>query len=129
MFKTLALLALLWGSLAQATPADPCEPLRARIESQVAARGITRFSVTVVEASAPVAGKVVGSCAEGQRKVVLRRGAANDDGAGATALSLPAQLASVARIRKPAPARAPGADIITECRDGTVIQGHASCKP
>jgi ketosteroid isomerase-like protein len=50
--------------------ADICEPLREQIEVQIAATGKSGFAVMVVDADADVAGKVVGTCARGARKLV-----------------------------------------------------------
>ena len=98
--------------------ADVCEPLREQIEVQIAATGATGFAVLVVDANAEVAGKVVGTCAKGARKLVYVRGAAS--GAGArSARTVPA--APVARSKD--------THTITECRDGTVVRGYATCKP
>ncbi|KIQ33973.1 hypothetical protein RT97_09110 [Variovorax paradoxus] len=87
--------------------AESCENLRAQIEAKIGAAGVARFAVVVVDANAPAAGQVVGSCELGTRKIVYQR-----EGAG----SSPAAVA--------APARAPeGDDILTECKDGTVSVG------
>lgn len=97
--------------------ADVCEPLREQIETQIAAAGTTGFAVVVVDANAELAGKVVGTCAKGARKLVYVRGT----GAGAKPAPRPAA---------PAPAtRSKDASTITECRDGTVVRGYATCKP
>ena len=98
--------------------ADVCEPLREQIEVQIAATGATGFAVVVVDADAEMAGKVVGTCAKGARKLVYVRGA----GTGASA--------KPARPAAPAPtARSKETHTITECRDGTVVSGYATCKP
>jgi Protein of unknown function (DUF1161) len=98
--------------------ADVCEPLREQIEFQIAATGATGFAVVVVDADDPLAGKVVGTCAKGSRKLVYVRGA----GVGAK----PAR--PVAPVPVPV-ARGKDANTITECRDGTVVRGYATCKP
>jgi hypothetical protein len=112
----------LWGQAALAT--GICEPLREQIEMQIAATGATGFAVMVVDADAQVDGKVVGTCAKGTRKLVYVRGVTHG-GAGTTRPAV--------NRRSAAPVAAPGTpadkDVITECRDGTVIQGSASCKP
>lgn len=98
--------------------ADICEPLREHIEFQIAGTGATGFAVIVVDADAEVAGKVVGTCARGARKLVYVR-ASGPLAAGRPARPAPSTVAS----------RAGDEDIITECRDGTVVRGNASCKP
>lgn len=96
---------------------DICEPLREHIEFQIAGTGATGFAVIVVEANAEVAGKVVGTCARGARKLVYVR-------AGTPQMARPARPAAATVA-----SRAGDEDIITECRDGTVVRGNASCKP
>jgi len=94
--------------------AENCETLRAQIESKIGAAGVTRFAVLTVDASAPAAGQVVGSCELGSKKIVYQR-----EGGSAPA-AVPAAV--------PAPPRAPeDDDILTECKDGTVSVG-GNCK-
>ncbi len=97
--------------------ADICEPLREHIEFQIAGTGATGFAVIVVDADAEVAGKVVGTCARGARKLVYVRA------------STPQAVGRPARPAATVASRADDADIITECRDGSVVRGNASCKP
>lgn len=97
---------------------DICEPLREHIEFQIASTGATGFAVIVVDADAEVAGKVVGTCARGARKLVYVR-AGTPQATGRPARPAAATVAS----------RTEDEDIITECRDGTVVRGNASCKP
>ena len=114
---SMPLCVLAAGLLASsAHAADVSEPLREQIEFQIAATGATGFAVVVVDADDPLAGKVVGTCAKGSRKLVYVRGA----GVGAKS----------ARPVAPVPvARGKDANTITECRDGTVVRGYATCKP
>jgi len=111
-------LALLAGS---AQAADLCEALREQIEVQIAATGASGFAVVVVDADAEVAGKVVGTCAKGSRKLVYVRG-----GVAAPGAKL---VRPVGPVAKAPVARGKDANIITECRDGTVVRGNATCKP
>ena len=112
-----------WAALALglmssgAFAADICEPLREHIEFQIAGTGATGFAVIVVDADAEVAGKVVGTCARGARKLVYVRA------------STPQAVGRPARPAATVASRTDDADIITECRDGTVVRGNASCKP
>jgi len=92
--------------------AENCEALRAQIESKIAASGVTRFSVTTIDANAQADGQVVGSCDLGSKKIVYQR-----EGA-------PAADGAPARSAAPAPANE---RILTECKDGTVTVG-GSCK-
>ena len=104
--------------------ADTCAELRSRIEANIAGKGVTDFSVTVVEDVATVTGQVVGTCGSGAMKIVYSRGVG--------AVALPAASPSPATQAKPAakPAAAPVAAksskspcILTECKDGTVSVG------
>ena len=91
--------------------AENCEALRAQIESKISAAGVTRFAVLTVDANAPAAGQVVGSCELGSKKIVYQR-----------------EVGSAPSGAAPAPARPPeDADILTECKDGTVSVG-GDCK-
>ena len=91
--------------------AENCEALRAQIESKIAASGVTRFSVTTVDANAQAGGQVVGSCDLGSKKIVYQREAASQtDGTPARPASAPANER-----------------ILTECKDGTVTVG-GSCR-
>lgn len=98
----------------QAAQAAGCDQLRSEVEGRIAAAGVTRFSVTVVDASAPVtSGKVVGSCELGSKKLVYE--------------ASPTAPATGATAATPGPAG--GSErILTECRDGTVSMG-GSCRP
>ncbi|MFP8776933.1 DUF1161 domain-containing protein [Hydrogenophaga sp. RWCD_12] len=119
--KTIAFFGLAW--LAQgAWAADICEPLREQIEAQIAATGKSGFAVIVADVDADVAGKVVGTCAKGARKLVYVQAAASGSGTVASAKAArPAMTAQAPRPKGPL--------VITECRDGTVVQGNATCKP
>lgn len=86
--------------------AESCDALRTQIESKIAAAGVARFTVTVVDANASANGQVVGSCELGSKKIVYEKGAGPDRGATPSA-----------------PAASSGAPILTECRDGTVSAG------
>lgn len=103
LMASLAGLLLAGHATAQTPPNGlACDDLRARIEAQIRAAGVTHFSVTAVDASASAPGRVVGQCERGARKLVYRQHGAAD---------------------APAPARRPHDDILTECRDGTVTRG------
>lgn len=101
------LLPIAWAVASVASGAENCEALRAQIESKIATSGVTRFSVTAVDANATVPGQVVGRCELGSRKIVYQREAGTVAGA------------------MPRPRSAP---ILTECRDGSTSVG-GNCKP
>ena len=95
--------------------AENCEALRTQIESKIAAAGVTRFTVTTVDANAEAGGQVVGSCELGSKRIVYQR-----EGAP------PAPSAPDAASNG-APPRAADERILTECKDGTVSVG-GDCK-
>ena len=100
------LIPMAWAVCANALAADTCESLRADIEAKIRANGVTQFTVVVADIEAEVAGQVVGTCAQGARKIVYAR----QDGIAPGA----------------APPRAvQGGDepVLTECKDGTVSVG------
>ena len=82
--------------------ADTCDTLRDQVDARIRASGVSRFTVSVVDAGAATAGKVVGTCNIGKRKLVyLRTDTATD-------LS-----------QAPAPRPGRSLPMITECKDGS----------
>jgi len=75
--KSALVLALLGAALFQpAFTAETCEQMRERIERQAKSKGLKTAEVIVVtvkEGERESKGKVVGTCAMGQKRVVLRR--------------------------------------------------------
>ena len=96
-----------------ASGAESCETLRSQIEAKISAAGVTRFSVTTVDANAPAGGQVVGSCELGSKKIVYQR-----EGGAA-----PGDAAATARPR------GNEAPMLTECKDGTASVGGDCRKP
>jgi len=88
-----------------AAAAGNCDEIKAGIEARVRAGGVQSFRIEVVEASASAAGRVVGRCARGSRKLVY----------------LPVAVAA----SPAAPASKP--PLLTECLDGRVVVG-GSCR-
>ena len=113
----LLLLSLAGASASAASQADNCEPIRAQIDARIRAGGVTRFTLSTVDAKATAAGKVVGSCDLGTKKILYIAG---DTSASASA------PASSAPARKPATVTR-DEPIWTECKDGTVSRG-GDCK-
>jgi hypothetical protein len=105
---------LLAGASLAAHADDNCEPLRAKIEAQIAGTGVTGFSVRTLDVNAEAPGEQVGICANGTKKIVYARAA------GAAAVA-PAARPSV-------PAKRKADDILTECKDGSISRG-GDCKP
>lgn len=111
-----------WG---QSAALDTCEPLRERIEANIASKGLAGFSVTVVDADASAPGDQVGTCGNGSRKIMYLKKA----GVQAPVAAPPKAKSSAAAPsagEKPKPASK--AAILTECKDGTVSMG-GDCKP
>ena len=110
-----------------AAAADTCDAVQSQVQANIAGKGITDFSVTVVDQAAEVPGQVVGHCANGSKKIVYLRGAAP----GGT----PVVSAAPGAVAKPVPPKAPvkravpmpDHDVLTECKDGSVIMG-GNCK-
>ncbi len=141
MFKPAHLASLL--ALACATSyANNCDDLKAQIESKIKAAGVASFTVTVVDSAANAAGKVVGSCDRGAKKIMYAQStAAGTVGSAAPAnpaSSGPGNLPKAATATSPAatgttskpkpPAKASGGGaILTECKDGSSSIG-GSCK-
>jgi uncharacterized protein DUF1161 len=70
---SIALLATLVTSPAFAQPKD-CGELKAEIDAKIAANGVASFTTTVVDRDAAVDGTVVGTCENGTKKIVYKRG-------------------------------------------------------
>jgi hypothetical protein len=97
---------------------DNCEPLRSRIEANIASKGVTGFTVTTVDAGADTPGEVVGTCGLGSRKVVYQRSMSEE----VVAADAPEGRVSVQF--DPRPQRAtPDSEIWVECADGSMVQG------
>ena len=107
----LAVLALLLAG--PAARADNCEAIQAEIEAKFRANGISGTRLATVDMDAEVPGRVVGRCGQGSRKIVVVQAGVPEPGA-------------VPREAAPATPAAPAArrrEVITECRDGTVVLG------
>lgn len=113
--KLNVVLALLLGCTAAS--ATTCESLRLEIESKIKNAGVTGFSVTTVEAGASAPGKVVGTCDQGNRKIMYLR----PKPAGSDASVAPEPVKPAAQAKHSADA------IVTECKDGSVVT-NGDCK-
>ena len=69
----LVILVALAASPAFAQPKD-CAELKAEIDAKISANGVGSFTTTIVERDAAEDGKVVGTCDNGTRKIVYKRG-------------------------------------------------------
>ncbi len=70
---TMVLLATLVTSAAFAQTKD-CDELKAEIDAKIAANGVARFTTTIVDRDAAADGEVVGTCENGSKKIVYKRG-------------------------------------------------------
>ncbi|MHC8404868.1 DUF1161 domain-containing protein [Pseudomonas sp. TMB3-21] len=66
----LGLLSLAGTALAQG---KPCEDLKAEIAAKLDAKGVSGYSLEIVEKGAAADGKVVGSCEKGTKVIVYKR--------------------------------------------------------
>jgi len=82
-----------------------CEAIRNQIDAKIRASGVSQFTLTTVDAAASAAGRNVGSCDRGAKKILYAASTAAGSGA----------------VRPKSEA------ILTECKDGTVSMG-GSCR-
>ena len=106
----LAFVALLLAS--SASGAATCAAISARIDAKIRAAGVQHYTLTTMDMGAEAAGKVVGSCDLGTKKIIYLQ---SSDAPGH------APAAGASSGAPEAPAR-PGA-VLTECRDGYVFTG------
>lgn len=85
-----------------------CGAIRTQIESKIRSSGVESFTLQVVEAKVKLAGKVVGTCDLGTKKIVY-----DSSTEPASTGTQPKAMASEERI-------------LTECKDGSVTYGE--CK-
>ncbi|MFK0085725.1 DUF1161 domain-containing protein [Pseudomonas sp. NPDC090755] len=67
----LGLMALAGTALAAG---KPCEELKSEIAAKLDAKGITGYSLEIVDKGAAAGGKVVGTCEGGTKEIVYKRG-------------------------------------------------------
>lgn len=67
----LALMALAGTALAAG---KPCEELKSEIAAKLDAKGITGYSLEIIDKGAAANGKVVGTCEGGTKEIVYKRG-------------------------------------------------------
>ena len=139
MLKHTLLLALL-ALLASRAMANNCDAIRADIDARVRKNGISNHSLSVVDRAASGPGRVVGNCDQGSKKILMTQ-------PGPASPATPGAPASPGTPATPAaPATTPGSaaksgpsqtvpnrrdpkhnrrtdDILTECRDGSIVTG------
>lgn len=96
--------------LLQASPCSAltCDELRADVETRIRAAGVSAFTVSIVDATATSAGRVVGTCDRGAKKLLYTQTAQTTQADPGTS---PRNL--------PATAQKKADTIITECKDGS----------
>jgi hypothetical protein len=92
-----------------------CDELRPQVEAKIRAGGVTQFSVSVADAQAPSAGKLVGSCDHGAKKLIYVPGVPT-----AKPTITPMANPSAAPRATPAESLKKNEQIVTECKDGSV---------
>jgi Protein of unknown function (DUF1161) len=125
MFKLVPLATVL-ALACSASYASNCDELRAQIEGKIKAAGVASFTVTVVDSATSAAGKVVGSCDRGAKKIMYLQSPAPGNTAQPAKPTATAPTAQPVTKAK-APAKAAGDAILTECKDGSTSIG-GSCK-
>lgn len=111
---SLAFIALVFAG--SASGASSCDTILSQIDAKIRASGVSRFTLTTVDADAPVVDKVVGTCDLGTKKIVY---AQSDPSAP------PPNDGSASGARPSPPPRSE--PILTECKDGSVSVG-GDCK-
>ena len=69
----LSLLLVIAATPALAQPKD-CGELKAEIDAKITANGVAEFTTTIIDKDAEADGKVVGTCENGTKKIVYKRG-------------------------------------------------------
>ena len=115
MLKT-RLTASLLALTAAATQANNCDAIRAGIDARVRANGIVNHSLRVVDRAASAPGLVVGNCDQGAKKILMTQPGVAAPASG-TASGTP-----MSSRREPRRSNVSD-DILTECRDGSIVTG------
>lgn len=100
--------------------ATNCDALRDQIDAKIRAAGVLRYSVTVVDAGDGAAGRSVGSCDLGKKRIIYRQEPGPEPQAAVPAVAAP-QAAAQGRPATAEP-------VLTECREGYVAVGGACRK-
>lgn len=111
-------------------PADNCGPIRQQIEQRFRAGGV-QPALAVVDAGLGAGGRIVGTCGNGRRQIVLLgQAAVGSGGDRPAARRTDAEDRAENRADRPveAPAerpaeREPADKIPTECKDGSIVIG------
>ena len=129
---TLAAQLALTLLLASAAQANNCDAIRADIDARVRANGIGNHSLSVLDRAALAPGRVVGTCDQGSKKILMTQPGLSATAAApgqAAAGPVAAAAAGHPSSSQPAPSRRETRrsittdDILTECRDGSIVTG------
>ena len=133
MLKHTLLLALL-PLLASSAMANNCDAIRADIDARVRANGVSKHSLSVVDRAASGPGRVVGNCDQGSKTILMTQPGPATPATPATPAATPgsgaksAPTQAVPNRREPRHSRHSD-DILTECRDGSIVTGPDCSKP
>lgn len=126
----LALIPLTLVLACSAAHADPCETLKSQIEAKIAASGVSGFTLTIVDTGSTAAGRVVGTCGQGSKKILYSGGVRTGSGHTTTPANAAPAAATAASAARPAPSAASSARPVvkpkkkplvwTECKDGSL---------
>jgi len=74
MKKLVVALALMTLAGTALAAGKPCEELKGEIAAKLDAKGVSGYSLEIVDKGAAVDGKVVGTCEGGTKEIVYKRG-------------------------------------------------------
>jgi Protein of unknown function (DUF1161) len=122
----ITLVAALLLLASTASYADNCEEIRGQIDAKIKASGVANYSVLVVDSAVSAGGKVVGSCAQGAKKIMYTQLATASTATDKPAVMQPATAIQPV-IKAKLPAQTAPDKILTECKDGSTSVG-GNCK-
>jgi predicted lipoprotein with Yx(FWY)xxD motif len=73
IFATALALIVSGNALAAESAAKPCEELKSEIAAKLDAKGVTNYTLEIVDKDQEHEGKVVGTCGGGTKKIVYTR--------------------------------------------------------
>jgi len=74
MKQFIAIAALACLPLSAQAEGKSCDELKGEIQAKLEAKGVSHFTLEIVSKDAETAGKVVGSCEAGSKKIIYTRG-------------------------------------------------------
>ncbi len=110
---------------ASACQASNCDAIRDSIDAKIRAAGVSRFTLSIVDVGTAAAGRNVGSCERGSKKIMYVQGGTPAAATSVASVASEASAASTASAGKPPQRRGPDG-VITECKNGAVAPG-GSC--